>query len=393
MGRLRDALAGDRAGGDRRDQAALAVGRRPAAGRRSRRAGGVVRAGRRGRRVGARRRALRRQHCDDLRAARAATAPAAARQGVLLDRGRAGRAARRPAPTPSSLLLRDLDDETARRLHGPRRGARAWTPSSRRTTPTSSPARSCSSADPIGVNARDLATFEIDRARAARARRARAAGPRRSSPRAGSRTRAHGVEAELAGADAILVGSALMRAADPAAALATLLARPLVKVCGLTRQEDVDAAVEAGADLCGLRPRRARARGRPRPCSTWATPLLSVAVLVGEAERTRRRPRPALRARGRARSAAATPCCCSDGDARGDGRRPAVGGGRPDAPRSRARRRGAADARRAASAPRTSREAIDAVRPWAVDASSSLESAPGVKDHERVRAFVEAAAA
>jgi N-(5'phosphoribosyl)anthranilate (PRA) isomerase len=35
--------------------------------------------------------------------------------------------------------------------------------------------------------------------------------------------------------------------------------------------------------------------------------------------------------------------------------------------------------------------AIAAVRPWAVDASSSLESSPGVKDHNRVHAFVEAA--
>ena len=41
--------------------------------------------------------------------------------------------------------------------------------------------------------------------------------------------------------------------------------------------------------------------------------------------------------------------------------------------------------------PENVREAIDAVRPWAVDASSSLESAPGVKDHERIRAYVEAA--
>jgi phosphoribosylanthranilate isomerase len=36
-------------------------------------------------------------------------------------------------------------------------------------------------------------------------------------------------------------------------------------------------------------------------------------------------------------------------------------------------------------------DAISAVRPWAVDASSSLELAPGIKDHERIRAFVEAA--
>ena len=37
------------------------------------------------------------------------------------------------------------------------------------------------------------------------------------------------------------------------------------------------------------------------------------------------------------------------------------------------------------------RTAIERVRPWAVDASSSLEVEPGVKDHARVRAFVEAA--
>jgi phosphoribosylanthranilate isomerase len=38
-------------------------------------------------------------------------------------------------------------------------------------------------------------------------------------------------------------------------------------------------------------------------------------------------------------------------------------------------------------------EAIRAVEPWAVDAASSLERAPGLKDHARVRAFVEAARA
>jgi phosphoribosylanthranilate isomerase len=35
--------------------------------------------------------------------------------------------------------------------------------------------------------------------------------------------------------------------------------------------------------------------------------------------------------------------------------------------------------------------AIDAAKPWGVDASSKLESAPGIKDHDKVRAFVKAA--
>ncbi len=36
-------------------------------------------------------------------------------------------------------------------------------------------------------------------------------------------------------------------------------------------------------------------------------------------------------------------------------------------------------------------EAIRIAEPWGVDASSKLESAPGVKDHSKVRAFVKAA--
>ncbi|HLX45995.1 MAG TPA: phosphoribosylanthranilate isomerase [Bryobacteraceae bacterium] len=36
-------------------------------------------------------------------------------------------------------------------------------------------------------------------------------------------------------------------------------------------------------------------------------------------------------------------------------------------------------------------EAIRVARPWGVDASSKLELAPGIKDHEKVRRFIQAA--
>jgi phosphoribosylanthranilate isomerase len=41
--------------------------------------------------------------------------------------------------------------------------------------------------------------------------------------------------------------------------------------------------------------------------------------------------------------------------------------------------------------PENVREAIETVRPWAVDAASSLEREPGIKDHARVRAYIEEA--
>jgi indole-3-glycerol phosphate synthase / phosphoribosylanthranilate isomerase len=241
----------------------------------------------------------------------------------------------------------------------------------------------------IGVNARDLATFEIDRETQLKLV-ARIPTDRTAIAESGVRTRAQGAAAELAGADAILVGSSLMQAPDPAAKLRELLARPLVKVCGLTREEDVAVAAAAGADLAGfiLVPESPRAASEVLPVPDE---LLAVAVWVGEA--------------GSSAASVDQVHERSEGVVRG---RNAV-----------LLREGEEVARlldlpwqqedpdhwdRAASAPGrvvlagklaadNVGDAIRRVRPWAVDASSRLESAPGIKDPEKVRAYVRAARA
>lgn len=240
-------------------------------------------------------------------------------------------------------------------------------------------------ANPIGLNARDLATFRIDR-RAQLELVAQAPRDRVVVAESGIASRAQAAEAELAGADAVLVGSALMRATAPGAALGDLIARPLVKICGLTREEDVAAAAEAGADLAGFvlaeSPRRAR-RALPVPET-----MLSVAVLVGEAEEhatdlvqlypkeNGHRGREAVLLRdGREVARVVDKAWQADDPGhleragRARGRIVLAGGLSPD----------------------NVGDAIARVRPWAVDASSALESSPGLKDHARVRAFVEAA--
>jgi indole-3-glycerol phosphate synthase / phosphoribosylanthranilate isomerase len=241
-------------------------------------------------------------------------------------------------------------------------------------------------ADPIGINARDLATFAVDR-RAQLELVARAPRDRVVVAESGIASRAQGAAAELAGADAVLVGTSLMRAPDPGAKLRELLSRPLVKVCGVTREQDVAVAAEAGADLVGFilaaeSPRRAPAV-LPVPDT-----MLSVAVHVGEAEESgadlvqlyqregNHRGRDAVLLRGQREVAHVVDLPWQDTDplhleraAAVEGRVMLAGGLAAD----------------------NVRAAIEAVRPWAVDASSRLEVAPGIKDAERVRAFVKAA--
>jgi indole-3-glycerol phosphate synthase/phosphoribosylanthranilate isomerase len=241
-------------------------------------------------------------------------------------------------------------------------------------------------AEVIGLNARDLETFAIDR-RGALDLVAAAPRDRVIVAESGISARAHGAAAELAGADAVLVGSALMRASDPVAKLRELLARPLVKVCGLTREEDVAVAVEAGAELVGFILARETPRRAPGVLSVPDT-VLSVAVFVGErgdapsdlvqlyARENGHRGREGVLLRGDEEVAQVVDRAWQQADP------------------------GHLDRARAASgrvmlagglSPENVDEAIEAIRPWAVDASSSLEIAPGIKDHDRVRAFVEAA--
>jgi indole-3-glycerol phosphate synthase len=243
-------------------------------------------------------------------------------------------------------------------------------------------------ADPIGVNARDLSTFRIDRD-AQLELVAAAPRDRVVIAESGIESRAQAAAAELAGADAILVGTSLMRARDPAGKLTDLISRPLVKVCGLTRQDDVDAAVAAGADLCGFilvdeSPRRA-------PGVLAADGALTVAVFVGEpaataADLVQVYPREPGRVRGR------------DGVLLRDGEPVAQVLDLPwdgDDPGHLARAAAARGRIMLAGklGPENVAEAVRRVRPWAVDAASRLEREPGVKDHARVCAYVAAARA
>jgi indole-3-glycerol phosphate synthase / phosphoribosylanthranilate isomerase len=239
----------------------------------------------------------------------------------------------------------------------------------------------------IGINARDLSTFAIDR-RTQLDLVARAPRDRVVIAESGIESRAQGAAAELAGADAILVGSALMRAPEPAARLRELLSRPLVKVCGLTQDEDVAVAAEAGADLAGFVLASESPRAAAEVLDVPET-MLSVAVWVGEAgdaaadlDQVHERADGLVRGRDAVVLREGEPVARLldlpwNGDDPGHWDRASAAEGRVVLAGKLAADNVA--------------EAIRRVRPWAVDASSRLESAPGIKDHEAVRAYVEAA--
>ena len=181
----------------------------------------------------------------------------------------------------------------------------------------------------------------------------------------------------------------------------------MVKVCGITRREDALVAAEAGASAIGfifypkspryVTPERAAALGEgldlwkvgvfvdESPVTVEAVMRaahLDVAQIYG-GERARGARGFGERSGWRIRwslAGRAPKRCLLDGAkngvsfdwtlARGAAAKVIVAGG--------------LDASNVA-------EAIRIAEPWGVDASSKLETAPGIKDHDKVRAFVKAA--
>jgi indole-3-glycerol phosphate synthase len=322
---------------------------------------------------------------DDLRAARATASLPLLAKGFFREEEQLDEL-RDAGADAALLILRDLDDGLARRLidHAANIGLDALV----EAHDAKELARAVElGADPIGINARDLSTFAIDR-RAQLELVSQAPRDRVVIAESAIHSRAQGGAAEVAGADAILVGTALMRAADPPAKLREIASRPLVKVCGLTRDEDVGIAVEAGADLCGFVFEPASPRAARELLAVPDT-ALSVAVFVGEAEETdadlvQLYEREDGRVRGR------------DAVLLRDGQQVATVVDLPweEEDETQLERARAVEGRLVLAGglgPGNVRRAIAATRPWAVDASSSLESAPGIKDHERVREYVAAA--
>jgi phosphoribosylanthranilate isomerase len=206
----------------------------------------------------------------------------------------------------------------------------------------------------------------------------------------------------------------------------------LVKICGLMRPEDVDAAVDAGADLVGfilvegtpryLEPDRARALAARVPDR-----VRTVAVVQALPGNTRLEgfdltqiydtpahfrdgpgsdPTPLIGANGsevdRGRddaSAFRDLIVASRGDVPEDvpdGVPVLIDlafGSRPGPEELHAHWARAAEARQpvilaGSLDPENVADAVRAAKPWAVDTARGVETAPGVKDHDLIRAFV-----
>lgn len=295
----------------------------------------------------------------------------------------------------------------------------------------------------IGVNHRNLATFEVDMTLTARLRATLPADVvvvGESGIRSPDDVRALG----YAGAHAVLVGETLMRASSPGDAARTLCglspapARSLVKICGITTVEGARACVRAGVDWLGVNfwPQSKRyvdARGREHgrlvceairdECTRTGTRVQIVGVFVNQPEGIVARIAEyvgldAIQLHGEETEAVCAmflkaglnvikamglrtpedavrladyPCRTVLADTPS----PGYGGSGQTFDWSLANHAALADKHLILAGGLCADNvaaAIQAVRPFAVDVASGVESAPGIKDPERVAAFMTAVA-
>ena len=189
----------------------------------------------------------------------------------------------------------------------------------------------------------------------------------------------------------------------------------LVKICGLTREQDVDAAVAAGADMVGFilvpsTPRhveldRARALAARVPGHVKTVAVVDATVKGTVPFTNGVRPRVGGFDLVQTYS---TPDDFSNTIVAARGEPPAgvpdevpllldlPFGSRPDAEALHQHWERAARVRRpvvlaGSLDPGNVAAAIAVAHPWAVDTARGVEASPGIKDHDRVRAFVRAA--
>ena len=185
----------------------------------------------------------------------------------------------------------------------------------------------------------------------------------------------------------------------------------MVKVCGITNQEDATAAEMAGADALGFNfyPRSPRFV-TPAAAASIETTAIRVGVFVDEspsavATAAREARLDVVQLHGSERASEYVPLRIwkayrmlegSELDLDADGAEavlldgPAPGTGEPF-DWSRITATGHKLILAGGLGPDNIIEAIRQVRPWGVDACSRIERAPGKKDHDKMRRFVEAA--
>jgi indole-3-glycerol phosphate synthase/phosphoribosylanthranilate isomerase len=275
-------------------------------------------------------------------------------------------------------------------------------------------------ADMVGVNNRDLTTFEVSLETSLRLAEFIPADVVRVSE-SGIRHAADIAALRNAGYHAFLVGEHLMTAADPAVALRNLVAARVLKICGITNSEDASAAVEGGATAIGFNfyPNSPRYIDPRRAADIASRPdIRRVGVFVNE---TRQRVEEiariarldvaqlhgdesaadypvglevwkAARVTDGSDLSALEQCPAEAVVLDGPAAERYGGAGKPfDWRRAAALRKpvilaGGLDASNVA-------EAIGLARPWGVDACSRVESKPGKKDHGKMKAFLKTAKA